>query len=97
MRILATLTVFAIIVASPSARAEVEPDFYAGVSAGHSRLEIGDEQLSVEANDISHRIFGGYCFGPYFTLEAEYFDGGALAEDAFDSGLEFGVSALYRF
>jgi hypothetical protein len=68
MRILATLTVFAIIVATPSARAE--------------------------ANDISHRIFGGYSFGPYFALSAEYFDGGALAEDAFDSGLEFGGSAL---
>jgi hypothetical protein len=79
MRTLAALALVAIIAAAPSARAEVESGFYAGVSVGHSRLEIGDQEFSVEASDLSHRIFGGYDFGPYFALEGEYFNGGALA------------------
>jgi opacity protein-like surface antigen len=93
MRTLAALACFAIM-ATTTARAEVEPGFYAGLSAGHSRLEIGDEELSVEANDISHRIFGGYAFGRYFALEVEYFNGGELSEDLLDVGLEFGVNGF---
>jgi hypothetical protein len=59
-------------------RADTRPGFYLGVGGGSGHLELGDEQLSVEANDIGYQVFAGCNFRRYFALAAAWFDAGVL-------------------
>ncbi len=67
--------------------------FYVGASAGTARTSIDDARIAdqfldlgfdsahtkSDTNDLGLRAFGGYQFGPYFALEAAYFDLGTHA------------------
>lgn len=75
-------------------RADTEPGFYLGVGGGNSHLELGDEQLSVEANDIGYQLFAGYNFGRYFAIEAAWFDAGVLTDEVLGLDLEFGLDGF---
>jgi hypothetical protein len=80
------------------ARAHTRPGFYLGVGGGSSHLELGDEQLRVEANDIGYQVFAGCNFSRYFAPEAAGLDAGVPTIDPSDGAFFMrGVSGLYRF
>jgi hypothetical protein len=54
---------FCRLVSRAPVRADTEPGFYLGVGGGNSHLELGDEELSVEANDIGYQRFSASTHG----------------------------------
>jgi OmpA-OmpF porin, OOP family len=89
------LLAFLAFTATATAQAQDEPGFYLGASLAKTDLELGDDdELSIEADDIGYRLFAGYYFGPYFAVEAEWFDGGELIENVLDVGFEFGIDGF---
>lgn len=56
-----------------------ESGFYAGVGAGQTNTEVDDilgTGYEFDENDVGFKVFGGYRFFPWFSVEGIYFDGG---------------------
>ena len=80
----------------PQAHAQNEGHFYGGVGAGRSQSKIDDNRINAaligagatstsithDQRDAAYKLFGGYQFTPYLSLEAGYFN---LGEFGFKS------------
>lgn len=75
------------LLSSNGARAETEPSWYFGASAGPTKSSIDDARIlqslsnvGLDANIIDHnrdngyKVFGGYHFNRFLALEGSYFD-----------------------
>ncbi|HKE95991.1 MAG TPA: porin family protein [Povalibacter sp.] len=83
-RVIATATLLALSGAWTAAHAqENEKGFYAGAGVGQFNVKIDDIDDTDDAiqrlddDDNSWKIFAGYRFNPYLSLEAAYIDFGA--------------------
>ncbi len=79
------------IIAGPNALAQ-DPGWYLGANAGQSKSKIDDARISRSLlvqgldttsladrdHDTGFKVFGGYQFNRYFSLEGGYFDLGAF-------------------
>jgi OOP family OmpA-OmpF porin len=78
--------------ASSAATAD-DSGWYLGVNAGHARANIDDEKITSDLLDagfattsfvdnnghFAYKVFGGYEFNRYFSLEGGYFDPGKFS------------------
>ena len=71
---IARLLTAAFLVLSPIAAAEDDTGFYAGFSAGHSKIkdvcDSVDEGEECDDSDIGFKLYGGAQLGPVFGVEA---------------------------
>lgn len=56
--------------------ATAETGFYAGISGGQVRLKDGAAGVEIEATGTGYKVFGGYRFNEYGSLEAAYLNAG---------------------
>jgi len=89
----------ALLASSPSKAAD--SGFYVGVGAGQATTEVDDilgTGISFDETATGYKVFGGYRFFPWFSVEGIYFDGGSpeikrtLGEDSASLNVE--VSSL---
>ena len=57
--------------------AMADTGFYTGVGVVQGTLKDNIAGLAVKATDTGFKVFGGYRFNEYGSLEVAYFDGGA--------------------
>ena len=62
--------------------ADADPGFYIGAGVGESRLEV--DEVDFDESDTAFKLYGGYRFNPYFSIELAYFDGGTAEEEQRD-------------
>ena len=99
-RVIATATLLALTGAWSGAHAADGNDrgFYVGAGVGQFNVKIDDIDQTDEAierlddDDNSWKLFGGYRFNPYLSLEVAYIDFGA-PEDRFEAS---GSSGDYK-
>ncbi len=99
-RVIATATLLALTGAWSGAQAADGNDrgFYVGAGVGQFNVKIDDIDQTDEAierlddDDNSWKLFGGYRFNPYLSLEVAYIDFGA-PEDRFEAS---GSSGDYK-
>jgi Outer membrane protein beta-barrel domain len=90
-RVITTAALLALMGAGTAAQAADENDsgFYVGAGVGQFNVQIDDVDDTDEAiqklddDDNSWKLFGGYRFNPYLSLEAAYIDFGG-PEDSFE-------------
>lgn len=96
-----TLTIFMVLI-STTAFAGGESGFYIGGSVGEASIDYNVEDIKIDDDDSSYKIFGGYNFGIIplidIALEGAYMDFGE--QNNGDARLEteaFGVFGLLGF
>ena len=62
--------------------ADANPGFYIGAGVGEARIDVDD--IDFDESDTAFKLFGGYRFNDYFSIELAYFDGGTAEEDRLD-------------
>lgn len=91
-----SLLTFALAMSLPSMAQKLEPGWYGGLGVGPSRSSIDDKRLSSSLlssgltatsideknNDTGYKLYGGYQFGPHFSVEGGYFDLGRFGFSA---------------
>lgn len=73
MKKLATGIALALI--SSPALAEIDSGFYAGVGIGEATVKDTAAGLDIDASDTGYKMFGGYRFNEYGSIEAGYLVG----------------------
>lgn len=68
-----------------AAQADVTPGYYAGASLGQSTVEV-DLGFTFDESDTAFKVFGGYTFNQYFSVELAWFDGGDPEMDISGAG-----------
>ncbi len=97
-RLITTATLLALTGAWTAAQAENESGFYVGGGVGQFNVQIDDIDDTDEAierlddDDTSWKLFAGYRFNPYISIEAAYIDFGGPS-DSFDAS---GSSGDYK-
>jgi OOP family OmpA-OmpF porin len=73
--------------------AGAETGFYAGISGGHVRLKDSVAGIEIEATGTGYKVFGGYRFNEYGSLEAAYLDGGKPDDTVYGVTIESDATA----
>lgn len=79
MRLPLTLLISGVLLASSPSNA-ADSGFYIGVGAGQTNTEVDDflgTGFDFDENDTGFKLFGGYRFFPWFSVEGIYYDGGS--------------------
>lgn len=67
---------------------------YAGLGVGSVTLEDSIGDIDFEATDTGFKLFGGYRFNEYFSVEAAYIDGGTPNDTVFGVTVESDAAAV---
>lgn len=76
------------------AMAESEAGFYTGAGVAKVTLEEKIAGLEVEGSDTGFKLFGGYRFNEYGSIEIAYLDGGTADDEVFGVLVEVDGSAI---
>lgn len=82
---------------SVAAHAEREPGFYLGAGVGQGTLDFDDTDFTiagVDDSDTAVKVYAGYTFNEFISLEAAYFDAGQPTEQIDSVTLQFDLSAV---
>jgi len=78
----------------PALAEEPRIGFYAGASAGEATLKDNVAGYKIEASDTGYKLFGGYRFNEYGSLEVSYNDGGTPSDTIAGVTIESDSSAI---
>lgn len=67
---------------------------YAGLGIGSITLEDSIGDIDIEATDTGFKLFGGYRFNRYFSVEAAYIDAGSPDDTIFGVNIESDAAAV---
>ena len=82
---------------SVAAHAEREPGFYLGAGVGQGTLDFDDTDFTVagvDDSDTALKVYAGYTFSEFISLEAAYFDAGQPTEQIDTVTVQFDLSAV---
>lgn len=82
---------------SVAAHAEREPGFYLGAGVGSGTLDFDDTDFTVagvDDSDTAFKVYAGYTFNQFISLEAAYFDAGQPTEQIGSFAIQFDLSAV---
>jgi OOP family OmpA-OmpF porin len=85
------------LVMSVAAHAEREPGFYVGAGVGSGTLDFDQNDFTVagvDDSDTAFKVYAGYTFNQFISLEAAYIDAGEPAEQINSVTLQFDLSAV---
>lgn len=74
--------------------AMAESGFYAGLGLGQVTLEDSIAGIEIEATDTGFKLFGGYRFNEYASIEAAYLDAGTPDDRVSGVTIESDASAI---
>lgn len=82
------------LIAMPALAAD-DQGFYSGAGVGQMTVDFSDTidgtTVSFDDGDTAFRVFGGWDFNEYFSVEAGYVDGGTASETFTISGIDVAV------
>lgn len=82
---------------SATAHAERLPGFYLGAGIGQGTLDFDDTDFTVagvDDSDTAFKVYAGYTFNEFISLEAAYFDAGQPTEQIGSFSLQFDLSVV---
>jgi OOP family OmpA-OmpF porin len=82
---------------SVAAHAEREPGFYVGAGVGSGTLDFDQNDFTVagvDDSDTAFKVYAGYTFNQFISLEAAYIDAGEPTEQINSVTLQFDLSAV---
>jgi len=82
---------------SGAAHAQRQPGFYLGAGVGQGTLDFDDTDFTVagvDDSDTAFKVFAGYTFNEFVSLEVAYFDAGQPTEQLGAFALQFDLSAV---
>src|SRR5688572_29302967 len=82
---------------SAAAHAEREPGFYVGAGVGSGTLDFDQNDFTVaglDDSDTAFKVYGGYTFNEFISVEAAYIDAGEPTEKINGVSLQFDLSAV---
>lgn len=82
---------------SLAAHAEREPGFYVGAGIGQGTLDFDDTDFTVagvDDSDTAFKVYAGYTFNEFISLEATYIDAGEPTEQIGAFSMQFDLSAV---
>jgi OOP family OmpA-OmpF porin len=85
------------LVMSVAAHAEREPGFYVGAGVGSGTLDFDQNDFTiagVDDSDTALKVYAGYTFNQFISIEAAYIDAGEPAEQINSVTLQFDVSVV---
>lgn len=68
-------------------------DWYVGGALGQAYVDENIDNIQLDADSTTFRVFTGYAFNDYFALEASYLDFGTFKDTVDVSGVPVDVSA----
>lgn len=80
-----------------TAHAERQPGFYLGAGVGQGTLDFDDTDFTVagvDDSDTAFKVYAGYTFNEFISVEAAYFDAGQPTEQIDTLTLQFDLSAV---
>jgi opacity protein-like surface antigen len=84
------LAVLGLAMLGTAATAANAPGFYAGAGVGKTSVKLD----GFDTSDTAFKIFGGYSFNEYVSLEAAYFDSGNQQENFDDGSVELNLDGI---
>ena len=82
---------------SVAAHAEREPGFYVGAGVGSGTLDFDDTDFTiagVDDSDTAFKVYAGYTFGEFISVEAAYIDAGQPTEQIGSFTTQFDLTAV---
>jgi OOP family OmpA-OmpF porin len=82
---------------SGAAHAEREPGFYLGAGVGSGTLDFDQNDFTiagVDDSDTALKVYAGYTFNQFISIEAAYIDAGEPAEQINSVTLQFDLSVV---
>lgn len=89
---LTCLAITAVLAASPE-EAKADGHWIFGASVGNARVDEAVDGFRFDSDSTSYRLFGGYQFNSYLSLEAGYLDLGTFNEQVLQNGTSVPLSA----
>lgn len=94
----AGMTLLAVLsLASGVAHAERSPGFYVGASIGQGTLDFDDSDFTVaglDDSDTAYKVYAGFTFNEFISLEAAYIDAGAPTETIGRFTIRYDLTAI---
>jgi OOP family OmpA-OmpF porin len=82
---------------SAAAHAEREPGFYVGAGVGSGTLDFDQNDFTVagvDDSDTAFKVYAGYTFNEFISVEAAYIDAGQPTEKINGVSLQYDLSAV---
>jgi OOP family OmpA-OmpF porin len=82
---------------SGAAHAERLPGFYLGAGVGQGTLDFDETDFTVagvDDSDTAFKVYAGYTFNEFISLEAAYFDAGQPTDQIGSLSLQFDLSVV---
>jgi OOP family OmpA-OmpF porin len=80
-----------------AAHAERQPGFYVGAGVGQGTLDFDTTDFTVagvDDSDTAFKIYAGYTFSEFISVEAAYIDAGAPTDQIGQFAIQFDLSAV---